>query len=413
MQPNSLTKFRPSPKQWQCLAIGVWALVFLGLLIRLLVAHGLHSVYPIFADAARCWSRGDDMYWPHHYVQGLDPYRYSPAVAQFFSSFASLSDRLGSIFWLTLNTVLIAAGLLWWLKVALPRELGPSQVAGAGLLLLTFAAGNLHNGQANTMVTAMLLMAAAGACTERWTLVSCCLVVATLFKVYPLAFGMLLVLAAPRQLLPRLTLALLCGLALPFLVRSPEYVIRQYQHWFEVVRLDNRRHAELPVCYRDLWLLVRVSGAPFSSASYTVLQGVGAAATAGFCLWGKWSGLNMRQLTMLSLTMAALWMMLLGPATESSTYLLLAPTLTWIVFDVWNSPGYRIENILLGGSLCCFCLAHVCVWFPVEVRRGAIVFQPAGTLLLSAVAVRRAYSEITECRQRLAPVVEGQRRLAA
>ncbi len=413
MQLDSAPNALQAGKRWQRIAVLCWLLVFAGLVVRLLVAHSLHSVYPIFADAAHCWQRGEDMYFPNHYVPGLDPYRYSPSVTMFFSALARLHDRFGSIVWLSLNAALIVAGLLWWLRSALPRAFGPSQLALASMLVLTFAAGNLNNGQANTVVTAMLLIAAAGVCAGQWTLVSCCLAIATLFKVYPLAFGLLLVLSFPRQLLPRLTVALLIGLALPLLVKPPDYLLSQYRQWIEVVRMDDRRHAALPVCYRDLWLLVRVFQLPFSSEAYTVIQGLGAAGAAAMCLWAKWAGMNVRQLTMLSLGLASFWMMLLGPATESSTYLILAPTMAWIVFDAWNVRWYRFEFPVIAASLVCFCGAHIGVWFPAEVRRGFIILQPAGTLLLSGVALLRAFREIGDCRPSMPLSAENQRRLAA
>ncbi|HEV8061822.1 MAG TPA: glycosyltransferase family 87 protein [Gemmataceae bacterium] len=413
MQLDPAPRSLLASKNWQRLAILCWFAVFAGLVVRLLVAHGLHSVYPIFSDAARCWQRGEDMYFPNHYVPGLDPYRYSPSVTMLFTPFAILHDRFGSIVWLSLNAALIVGGLLWWLRSALPRSLGPSQVALASMLVLSFAAGNLHNGQANTVVTAMLLIAAAGVCAERWTLVSCCIAIATLFKVYPLAFGLLLVLSFPRQLLPRLTVALLIGLGIPFLVKPPEYLLSQYRQWIEVVRMDDRRHAALPVCYRDLWLLVRVFQLPFSSEAYTVIQGLGAAGAAAMCVWGKRAGMNVRQLTMLSLGLASFWMMLLGPATESSTYLILAPTMAWIVFDAWNVRHSRYEMLAIAASLVCFCGAHIGVWFPQEVRRGFIILQPTGTLLLSGVALFRAYREISDCHPNAPLLAKNQRRLAA
>jgi hypothetical protein len=131
------------------------------------------------------------------------------------------------------------------------------------------------------------------------------------------------------------------------------------------------------------------------------------------CLWGKLAGMNVRQLTMLSLGLASFWMMLLGPATESSTYLILAPTMAWIVFDAWNVPRFRFELIAIGASLLCFCCAHMSVWFPETVRRGSIIFQPTGALLLSGVAFFRAVQEIRACRSGTPLLVDEQRLLAA
>ncbi len=373
MQLETVAKQRAFSGSWQWLPSCCWALVFLGLLVRLLLANGLHSVYPIFSDAARCWLQGLDMYWPGHYVPGLDSYRYSPGIAAFFSAFAWLPDRTGSIAWLTISTLALVVALRWWLVDALPGTLSPLKMAGASLMVLTFAAGNLNNGQTNTIVTAMLLLAAVACCRERWNLVAGCLVVATLFKVYPLAFGLLLALAYPRQLVPRLLIGLAIGLAVPFFLKSPGYVFRQYQEWFALIRTDDRKFASLAVSYRDLWLLIRVFELPISPRMYCVLQGAGALTAAGICYWGQRSGLTISAQVMLSLSLASLWMMLLGPATESSTYLLLAPTLAWTVFSIRPEGGSHLEWIFVGLCLAFYLAAHICVCgFPK--RSGAALF---------------------------------------
>ena len=116
---------------------------------------------------------------------------------------------------------------------------------------------------------------------------------------------------------------------------------------------------------------------------------------------------------MICLSLAALWMMLLGPATESSTYLLLAPTLAWIVFDTWNSTGLRLEMVVLVVSLICFTAAHMSVWFPADVRRGAILFQPTGALLLAGVVIYRVCREIAVRRRTTVPIKQEQQLLAA
>jgi hypothetical protein len=397
---------------WQWLASCCWALVFLGLLIRLMVASGLHSVYPIFSDAARCWLQGQDMYWPEHYVPSLDSFRYSPAIAAFFAAFAWLPDRAGSMAWLSISTLALAIALHWWLRDGLPVPIGPWKLTGASLLVLTFAAGNLNNGQTNAVITAMLLLAALACACKRWNLAAACLVIASLLKVYPLAFGLLLALIYPRQLVPRLIIGLAIGLAIPFFLKSPAYVVRQYQEWFALMRSDDRKFAALTVCYRDLWLLIRVFGLPISSKLYIVIQAAGALGAAGICYWGKLAGLPSRALIMLSLSLATLWMTLLGPATESSTYLLIAPALVWVVF---SSPEQRsrLDWIFLGLCLAFFFGAHICVWFPETVRRGSILFQPIATLVLAGVVSRRAFIEINARRQRMSSLHTGPHCLAA
>ena len=47
---------------------------------------------------------------------------------------------------------------------------------------------------------------------------------------------------------------------------------------------------------------------------------------------------DQRELLTAVVALAACWMMLLGPATESCTYILLAPTLAWAVLESWLVP---------------------------------------------------------------------------
>src|SRR5207302_29864 len=105
-----------------------------------------------------------------------------------------------------------------------------------------------------------LLAALAAVGSGRWNFAAAGLGLATFFKVYPLAVGLLLAAVYPRKFGVRLFLALAAGALLPFLLQRPGYVSGQYAAWWEVLRTEDRNDLPLILCYRDLCLLCRVCG---------------------------------------------------------------------------------------------------------------------------------------------------------
>jgi hypothetical protein len=199
------------------------------------------------------------------------------------------------------------------------------------LLLVPLALGSINNAQPNPLLTGLLLAALAAAGSGRWTASALCVALAAAFKVYPLALGLLLVLVYPRRFALPLLVALVVVAALPFLAQQPDYVARQYLLWYERLRPcdSDRRFWEARDAYRDLWLLLRVWSVPVSIGVYTIVQ-LGLAAGCGvLCLAVRLRGWPVRRVLLTVFTAATVWMMLCGPATESCTYVLLAPVLAW------------------------------------------------------------------------------------
>src|SRR5207237_312863 len=111
----------------------------------------------------------------------------------------------------------------WWCRSMLGPFTG-SRASLLFLLMLPLAVGSLNNGQSNALVLGLLLTTVTGAATERWGLAASCTALATLFKLYPIALGLLMAATFPRRFAGRLVLALLVGLALPFALQQPHYV---------------------------------------------------------------------------------------------------------------------------------------------------------------------------------------------
>jgi hypothetical protein len=309
--------------RWQRAAVVVWVVALLLLGGKALLRPQAHSVYPIFTGAAHKWLDGASLY--KHDPQE-DGYRYSPLVAAFFVPFALLPDGVGALLWRLLGAGAFLGGLCYWRRTLLPAPLTRAQEALLFLLPAPLAFANLHNGQANLHVIGLLLLGVAAVADGRFTFAGVCVAVACVFKVYPVAVGLLLVALFPRRFTPRLAVALAVGLLLPFLLQRPEYVASQYGDWLRHMQ-DNDRQVMSPfMWYRDLRLLCSLWVTPMSYSAYQATQLVGAAVVAAACLWARRAGLAPARLLTLVLGLGCCWMTALGPATESSTYVLIAPT---------------------------------------------------------------------------------------
>jgi hypothetical protein len=386
MQPEGASVDRGAAARWHWVALGLWAAVIVVISARVLLAARARSVYPIFVSAGRGWLHGEALY-PG--PKGLDPFRYSPPVAALFAPFSLLPNRLGGCLWRLLNAAVYLVAFAWWRRAVLPGgdTFGRGTVAALWLLLLPLSVGNLNNGQSNPLVTGLLLAAVAGAARARWNLAAACITAACLFKGYPLAVGLLLAAVYPRQFGPRLVLALVAGLALPFLLQRPDYVVRAYQDWLWVLGADDRTGIPVDNGYRDLWQLFRLGGVPVSRDLYFGLQLACAAGAAALCLGGRAAGWPRQRLLTALLSLGTCWMMLCGPATESSTYNLLAPVLAWAVVAVWTSakaPAQRYLTLISFGLLT---LTQAACWFPVGKQVHALGVQPLATLLLTGALV--------------------------
>jgi hypothetical protein len=371
------------------LAVAAWVVV-LGIVCGLvLVSRRSRGVYPIFANAGQSWLEGDALY-PGVARPGVaDEFRYSPPVAALFAPFSLLPEGVGGCLWRLLNAGVYLAAFGWWCVAVLPGWAGLSrgQSAALWLLLLPLSLGSLHNGQSNPLVAGLLLAAVAGVARQRWNLAAACVAAACLFKGYPLAVGLLLAAIHPRQFGPRLVLALAAGLLLPFLVQRPGYVDRAYAEWFRLLGADDRKDRSLLNCYRDLWQLLRLAGAPLSRGAYFGLQLAAGAGVAVLCLAGRVAHWPRRRLLTALLGLGTCWMLLCGPATESSTYILLAPVLVGTVVQGWAGSGWASAFTLPGLSFALLLLEQASCWFPVGKQVHALGIQPLATLLLTVSLV--------------------------
>jgi hypothetical protein len=374
-----------SRQRWHCLdfwertAWLLWAVALLIVSARVLLAPGRHSVYPIFTQAAQNWIDGRSLYHT-----GGDPYRYSPLVAVLFVPFHLLPNGIGEVLWRLINSCLFLSALIWCGRRVFPREPTRAQLAVLMLLSLPLALSALNNGQSNVLVLGLILATLAGVAAERWNLAGACMALATLFKVYPIAVGLLLVLLFPRRFAGRLGMALAVGLVLPFCLQRPQYVAAEYSGWLEHLE-DNDRHV-MPreLWYRDFRLLCALCWQDIGYRTYQLVQLAAGVGVAGFCLLGRRAGWSLRwQLTMVQ-GLGCCWMTAFGSATESCTYALMGAAVGWAIVEAWAEVQHTWLRAWLVSSYALFLVPLMVGWFPGD--KGFLVqgMEPLGSLLLLA-----------------------------
>ncbi|HZY90238.1 MAG TPA: glycosyltransferase family 87 protein [Gemmataceae bacterium] len=368
---------------WVRWAATAWLVIVTAVCARAVMQPRVRSLYPTWAAAGGDWLARAPLYrttWEQH----LDQFRYSPLVAALFAPFHLLPEWLGGAVWRLLNAVALLGGFAWWLRAVSPRPLTARRWGALFLLIAPLSLSSLNNGQPNLLIAGLLLAALAGVMRERWALAAFCVAGATALKVYPLALGLLLAAVYPRRFAPRLAVALAALAAAPFALQQTGYVAEQYRLWYERLRDNDEARRSWPphMAYRDLWLLLRAWHVPVTPRAYLLVQLVSAAGCGAVCVAGRLRGWGRPRLLTAVLTLAACWMMLCGPATESSTYVLLAPALAWAVLgaggEAWPA---RVLPALAWGLLVVCVLAGL---FPNTAQFHALGLQPLAALIFSA-----------------------------
>jgi hypothetical protein len=370
---------------WRRLAIALWVVLLLAGFSRSLVlpSRGNLAIYAKCTEAGRRWLAGEPLY-PREWTWEMFP--YSPAVAVFFVPLSALPDTVGIGLWRLGIGLAYLAALHAWMTSCLPGPLSSSHRAILFLLVLPLTAGTMLLGQAGGLVAAAVLASLAAAARGRWNWCALFAVLACLLKAYPVAVAMLLAVCYPRQLALRLVVFGALGLALPFLFQRPAYAAGQYEGWLHLLAHNDRLDWRLDTANRNLSLLFRVWLTPLSPAQHTVLQLLAAAGAALVCLAASRRGWPPRQLLLCLLGLAGCWMTLFGPFVESYTYILVGPTLAWMLFEAVRESRPLPYRALLAASWGIFTAAALAVWFMRTTPLYNLGPHPlAGLLLLAAL----------------------------
>jgi hypothetical protein len=318
---------------WSKCAWVVWAVVLVILVLRPILLSHRGTSFDTYHLAGSHWLQGGDVY-----TQWMG-FVYSPVVAAFFAPFAFLPVPLANILWRLLNAVVLLAGLTAIVKTDLFNGIKERNYGLLYILLAPLAIGNIDISQANPLVEGLLLLAIAAVYTERWNSAALCIAIATCFKIYPIAVGLLICLIAPRRFSWRMLIALLLLLAIPFLFQNWSYVSNQYQAWIRTRTSDDRRQWPIEKLPLDLWFLIHwLLHLPIPAKLYSLIQLGTAGALACWCAVQTWRGWAKKRVLTGLFCLVSIWMTLCGPATESYTYLILAPAIILALVQAFDTP---------------------------------------------------------------------------
>jgi hypothetical protein len=358
----------------------VWTIILIAVCLRAAVQPFKRTLFTTWEQAGADWEQGRDLY-RKSWSPDQDQFRYSPLTAVLLVPFHHMPIRLGGVVWRLLNAFALLGGFAYWLRAA-PMSRTARQQAILFLLVAPLSLSSLNNGQPNPLIIGLLLAALAAIDRERWSLAAALVALATVVKIYPLAIGLLLAAVYPRRFAPRLLLALALAAVLPFACQHWDYVQEQYAQWLQRLGKDQRWDWPPHMAYRDLWLLIRLFHLPLTPQGYLVVQLVSAAGCAVLCLTLRFCNRPRRDVLAAILVLGTSWMTLCGPATESSTYVLLAPALAWMVHRAESERWPWFLGLLTRMAFMLFMLCVVRGLWPGVNRIHALGLQPQGALLL-------------------------------
>jgi len=301
--------------------------LFMGVAVPIL-AGSQRSVTPAYAQAAEKWLAGESMYGTtgHGFL-------YLPHSALIYIPFAVMPEPAGDLLWRAVSFGLLGLGA-WHFFRLLPDN-RPRFNLAAGFVVLLLSAESVRNGQATVLMTACMLLAADALAYARWNRAT--LLLAFAFAVKPLALVMILLAAALyRPMLWRLALAAVVLPLVPYAFQSPQYVTGQYHAFVESLRHVYRLGHE--AWWAQLFGMLKVFGWDVPSPIQTGCRVLAAAATLAVC-WLAQRRLEVRRFAVWLFTLTAIYVMLLNPRTENSTYCLLGPAI-----GVWYAEAGRRRN---------------------------------------------------------------------
>lgn len=369
----------------QRIAALIWALLIVGVTIRVAIAkNNSSSVFPVYRTAAASWADGTDLYT----LDFSKPcFRYHPLVAVAFVPLNLLPEKLAAILWRWIGVALLLAGMACWQRQFLPKALSANAVGAFFLLAAPLALQSLNNGQANLHLMGLILFAIVAADRKRWMLCALLMTAVTILKLYPIAIGLLLIVAFPRSFAWRYALALLVAFMLPFLFQHPLYVAGQYRLWLDYLFVDARHTGSIEQAPRDLFLLVRFWFDSPPQWLYRLVQLGSGAGIAWVCLSIRnRAGSETEPVLSAILHFGCLWMTMLGPSTESSTYTLLGPTAaTILILSAFRHS--RAVFCLSAVGYFLLVIPTIAAAFPGGTRLQHFGPQPAGAFFLFAAVM--------------------------
>jgi hypothetical protein len=380
----------PAPRMmW--IARAVWIVLLAAVVGRSFFVHHPRQkgIYPTYKLAGENWIAGKNIYSRKDSLEG---FRYAPVAAASLTPLAAMPDIAGCLLFRSVNAAFFVAGAFALRNRLLPAPRGSVGEACYWLTLAPLAASGLLDTQVNDLTAGLMLLAIAGlvstsARPPRWNLWAICLAAAVLLKVYPIALALLCMVLWPRELIWRFSLAMLAGLALPFLMQRTGYVLNQYRMWLHAMSVNDRQVRSLDQWYRDIRLPLELVGVHILPRVYLLIQILAGITLAGLVYLLRSPAIDIRHRLGILYSLAASWMMAFGPATEGVTYIILAPAVAWMATEALLPGHGNLWRTAVSIVWSIFALTEASLWFPFGRALRNLSPQPVATIALLGLVV--------------------------
>jgi hypothetical protein len=386
---HSTTEMPARRSVWNRVAWIAWSVVLVILVLRPLLASHRGTSFDTYQLAGLHWLHGEGIY-----TQWMG-FVYSPLMAAFFAPFACIPGPIANIIWRLLNAAALLAGMGALLKTEIFSAIKGRSSGILYLLLIPLAIGNIDISQANPLVAGMIMLSVAAVYRERWNTAALCVAVATSLKIYPIAVGLLICVVAPRRFTWRFLIALLFVVLVPFFFQHWSYVSEQYHAWIATRASDNRQQWPIEKLPLDLWFLIHwVGKLPLPPRIYSVIQLGTAAILALLCAVKARQGWARARIMVALFNLVSIWMTVCGPATESYTYVVLAPAIVLSLVQAFAShqPG-SLRALAIAAFVLQLAAAARASFFPHFKPFWALSIQPVSGLVLLVYTLLWLFNE--------------------
>ncbi|HUL00515.1 MAG TPA: glycosyltransferase 87 family protein [Nitrospirota bacterium] len=246
------------------------------------------------------------------------------------------------VLWRVVNIGTFAVGLRSFSRLASERsgiELFPLMT----LTTIPFAWDCARNGQATLAMTGLMLLAVSDVAHTRWWRATLWLSLGLALK--PLIIVLvLLIMAIERPMIWRVFLGIVAVAIAPFLAQHPGYVLQQYTAFIH----NTKAAAHVGVIasgWSTPFTALRIAGVEVPEHFQTIFRLIAAFTTLVLCIVAKRKHYANRYAVYL-FSLAATYIILFSPRTETVTYALLGPAIA-----AFLSQAFLIENRVAAGML--------------------------------------------------------------
>jgi len=313
------------------------------------------ATFGVYIDYARTFFASEPLYDPAR----IDAYLYWPVSLAVLGPFLPLDTVTAAIVALALSAAMLSWASYRLMQAMLADEPRANPLVLAGFLLLInipAAWYNFKQVQAQTAMTAGMMLAAAAMMRGRWNIAPMWLFVSAAIK--PLSVVMILLCGAlqPRLRLGMLT-ALVTALALPFAFADAGYLIDEYRAWvLKLLHLSDARSGAW-LYQADFATLLDSLGIALPGS---LTKGVRFAAAFGTLLIA-WRIATIKDRLLFPLAVLMLtgcYCTLFGPRNEFLSFLILTPSVTalglyLLVRNLDDRRGWLliVASLVLGFSI--------------------------------------------------------------